>query len=157
MARLAAERTELRIVADQWGAPTSARVIADTVCKLLTRGGIGPGCFSKEHPDTLHVTSSGETSWHGFATAIVEGLRKRDVDIKAERIEPIASDQFPTKAVRPANSRLSLGQLRKVFGLDTLSWQEALEIELDELADLRRARLERVPAGAKVSAIEKVK
>jgi dTDP-4-dehydrorhamnose reductase len=136
--RLAAERQELRIVSDQFGAPTSARVIADAVVKILglTRTGAR---FSSEFNNVINVVTSGETSWHGFATAIVAGLKNRGIDIEAERVVPIGTDEYPTRATRPRNCRLDLGRLNGIFGIKTLSWREALEVELDELADFRRA------------------
>ncbi|MGZ5528970.1 MAG: sugar nucleotide-binding protein, partial [Limisphaerales bacterium] len=73
-----------------------------------------------------------ETSWHGFATAIVTGLKSRGVKLEVETIAPIGTKDFPTKAKRPGNSRLDLSRLRNVFGVVTPSWSNALEVELDE-------------------------
>ncbi|RRB90411.1 NAD(P)-dependent oxidoreductase, partial [Escherichia coli] len=99
IARLAGERKELRIVADQIGAPTTAQAIASAVAgivlpnittlhdQLMRRGGV------------VNLVCAGETSWHGFATAIVGGLRSRGVTLAVDNIVPIATADFPTKAV----------------------------------------------------------
>jgi dTDP-4-dehydrorhamnose reductase len=133
--RLARERKELRIVADQIGAPTSARVIADSVAKILKKPSKDDlqNRFA-ESGGIINVVSSGETSWHGFATAIVDGLRSRGVQLDVETVLPIATADFPTKAKRPGNSRFDLGRLQQVFGIVPPRWPEALAIELSQLA-----------------------
>jgi dTDP-4-dehydrorhamnose reductase len=82
----------------------------------------------------IHVAAAGETSWHGFACAIVEGLRERGIRLTVERVAPISTDQYPAKAPRPLNSRLDLMRLQSVFGITPPHWQEALSLELDRLA-----------------------
>jgi dTDP-4-dehydrorhamnose reductase len=82
----------------------------------------------------VHLAACGETSWHGFACAIVEGLKARGVALAAERIVPIASEDYPTKARRPRNSRLDLSRVQSIFGIAPPSWQDALAPELDRLA-----------------------
>jgi dTDP-4-dehydrorhamnose reductase len=137
IARLAASRNELSIVADQFGAPTSARAITDAVIKILTAK--QPALIDRlsRARGVINITNAGETSWHGFATAIVGGLVERGVDVRTERILPIKSGDYPTKAMRPRNSRLEPGCLAEVFGVSTMSWQKALEVELNELAGNR--------------------
>jgi dTDP-4-dehydrorhamnose reductase len=85
------------------------------------------------HGGVVNLACAGETSWHGFATAIVGGLKSRGVRFVVETITPIATADFPTKAKRPGNSRLDLSQLRDRFGLTPPTWQEALSTELDSL------------------------
>jgi len=131
IARLARERAELRIVADQFGAPTSATLIADILAQIIEGG---PDelrnriAMAKGH---IHLAASGEASWHGFAKAIVEGLRARGAKLAAERIIPIRTEEYPTKARRPHNSRLDLARLQHVFGIIPLHWEAALATELD--------------------------
>jgi dTDP-4-dehydrorhamnose reductase len=134
IARVARERAELKIVADQIGAPTSARVIADAVTKVL-------GSDFTKVPDRLaqadgvvNIAASGETCWHGFAIRIVEGLRQRSVQLAVQRILPIRTEEYPTKARRPGNSRFDLTRLSEMFGLKTPRWDRALEPELDQVA-----------------------
>jgi dTDP-4-dehydrorhamnose reductase len=81
----------------------------------------------------VNVVCAGETSWHGFANAIVTGLRSRGVNLLVENIIAIRTDEFPVKAKRPANSRLDLTRLREDFGIAMPSWEEALAYELDEM------------------------
>ena len=131
--RLAREREELRIVADQIGAPTSARVIADCVATMISQGGTAlPELFARSG-GLVHLACAGETSWHGFATAIVERLKSRGATLKAERIVPIRTADFPTKAQRPRNSRFDQTRLREVFGITPPLWIDALAVEIDEM------------------------
>lgn len=133
MTRLARERDSLRVVADQWGTPTSARSIAEVINAILVQGRADlPAAFARAG-GLVHLTNAGSTSWHGFASAIVLGLRARGVAVKAEKVEPIATSDYPTKARRPANSRLDLSRLNSVYGIPPPSWQDALARELDEL------------------------
>lgn len=129
MIRLAKEREELRVVADQIGAPTSARVIAETVAKILGAAQGEPGRMLGERGGIVNVACSGETSWHGFATAIVQGMRARRVELRCQRITPIRTDEFPTKARRPTNSRLSMQRLSEFFNQVPPAWDEALHRE----------------------------
>ena len=82
----------------------------------------------------VNVATSGETTWCEFASAIVNGLKARGIALAVENVVPIATKDYPTKARRPANSRLDLTRLRRVFGIDTPKWDEALAVELDLLA-----------------------
>jgi dTDP-4-dehydrorhamnose reductase len=139
MARLAGERSELRVVADQIGAPTTAKVISDAVNRILRSGMPDIRGLLEKHGGVVNVACTGETSWHGFATAIVAGLKARGVRLRAEKVIPVATSEFPTKARRPANSRLDLTRLRDVFDITPPSWQQALDHELDLMAsDLLR-------------------
>jgi dTDP-4-dehydrorhamnose reductase len=131
--RLARERQELRIVADQVGAPTSARVIGESLATMISRQTTAlPALFSRAG-GLVHLACGGETSWHGFATAIVERLKSCGGTFKAERIVPILSVDYPTKAQRPRNSRFDQTRLREIFGLTPPHWSEALAVELDAL------------------------
>jgi dTDP-4-dehydrorhamnose reductase len=131
--RLAKEQEELRVVADQFGSPTSARVIAEAVVGVVraVEPDIGQGL--RQRGGILNVACSGETSWHGFATAIVEGARARGMTLKCEGILDIRTEEFPTKAKRPANSRLSTRRIIEAFGIVPLPWRDALARELAEM------------------------
>ncbi len=134
LARLALERKELRVVADQIGAPTAAALVADSVAAIVAGG---PDRFRKcaaLAEGLVHVCASGETSWHGFAGAIVEGLRERGVRLAVDKVTAIRSDEYPMRAARPHNSRLDLTRLQAVFGLTPPRWEAALSPELDCLA-----------------------
>ncbi|MDA9499492.1 dTDP-4-dehydrorhamnose reductase [Bradyrhizobium sp. CCBAU 11357] len=130
MIRLASERDSLRVVSDQWGTPTTARTIASVLVEILGRGADLSDVFARAN-GLIHLTNSGSTSWHGFASAIVEGLRSRGVPLKATEVLPIATKDYPTKATRPANSRLDLTRLKEAYGLVPPAWERALAEELD--------------------------
>jgi dTDP-4-dehydrorhamnose reductase len=131
MIRLAKERDSLRVVADQFGTPTSARTIASTLVQILNDSeAVLPSAFARTN-GLVHLTNSGSTNWHGFASAIMDGLRSRGVTLKAGEVVPIATSDYPTKATRPANSRLDLTRLEEVFGIEPPAWQLALAEELD--------------------------
>jgi dTDP-4-dehydrorhamnose reductase len=132
--RLAQERKEIRIVTDQIGAPTSAQLIADAIARMVAGGldGLRERCAQAK--GLVHLAASGGTSWHGFACAIVAGLRQRGVHLAVEAIVPITTDDYPTRAKRPRNSRLDNTQLKTIFGIDPPHWTTALSPELDSLA-----------------------
>lgn len=138
IARLARERTDLRVVADQIGSPTSARMIAEAAAAILASGtGNLHQCFAKAQ-GCVNIAATGETSWHGFATAIVEGLRSRNVSLAVQSILPLRTEEYPTKAKRPLDSRFDLTRLCELFRIATPSWRQALEPELDQLAQEMR-------------------
>jgi dTDP-4-dehydrorhamnose reductase len=134
IAQLAQGRKQLRIVADQIGAPTSAALIADAILLMVSDGldRFREQCARAN--GLVHLAASGETSWHGFALAIVAGLKQRGVPLAVEHVIPIRSDEYPTRAKRPHNSRLDLTRLQNLFGIKPAHWQTALAPELDEVA-----------------------
>jgi dTDP-4-dehydrorhamnose reductase len=131
IARLASERKELRIVADQIGAPTTARSIASAVADIVLPDLANLSDLFARKGGVVNLVCDGETSWHGFAGAIVEGLRCRGLELQVEAVVPIATADFPTKAKRPSNSRLDLSRLRDEFGVVMPNWRDALGPELD--------------------------
>ena len=137
--RLANERQELRIVADQVGAPTSSAAIADVITAITAQG---VEEFRKACARTngcLHVSASGETTSDGFATAIVGGLKSRGMKLLVERFQPIKSEEFPSRATRPRNSRLDNSRLNRALQPQTVSLAHALDRELDVIAARARA------------------
>lgn len=131
--RLAGEREQLKIVGDQVGAPTTADTISQAVVAMLPQSDDDLRKTFETRGGVVNLVCAGETSWHGFATAIVAGLRSRGAKLAVKEIVPIRSDEFPVKAKRPANSRLDLTRLRERFGITPPSWQQALDRELDAL------------------------
>jgi dTDP-4-dehydrorhamnose reductase len=125
MLRLARERPQLRVVDDQVGAPTSSRAIADATAAVLVRAMASPGLEG-----LYHLTASGETSWCGFARAI---LARAGIEIP---VVPIPTEQYPTPARRPRNSRLDCARLRAAFGVTLAPWQESLAEAMREHARL---------------------
>jgi dTDP-4-dehydrorhamnose reductase len=126
MLRLGGERSELRIVADQVGAPTAARDLADWIVRIAPAAMSGDAAFG-----TYHACNDGATSWCGFAEAIFADLQQRTG--RSVAVIPIATADYPTPARRPANSRLDCGLLRRNFGIVPRPWQAALQDVLDEL------------------------
>ncbi len=130
--RLAGEREELRVVADQIGAPTWARLVAEVTASALQQdlarrknGGFESGTF--------HLTAAGETSWHGFASAIVAAARARGAELKCRTVVPITTAEYPLPAARPANSRLSGAKLAQRYGLEMPDWESGMRLCLDEI------------------------
>jgi dTDP-4-dehydrorhamnose reductase len=132
--RLSREREELRIVADQTGAPTSAPQIAQATA-------IAIAAATRERADgrfasgLFHLAASGATSWHGFAAAILEGATRRDLltPSRAPRVVPITSEDYPRPAARPKNSRLVGDRLKRRFGIALPCWKEGLSLCLEEM------------------------
>lgn len=130
--RLAGEREALRIVADQFGAPTWARLIAQVTALALQQdlARRGQGAFDS---GTFHLTAAGETSWHGFASAIVAAARSHDPALLCRTVMPITTAQYPLPAARPANSRLDGARLRARYALDMPPWDDGLRLCLGEI------------------------
>lgn len=131
--RLARERDELRMVADQIGAPTWAREIANATvhivqraCDERTRGGFTSGVFN--------LTAAGATSWHGFAEAILDQAISRGLQRKRLKVYPITSLEYLVPAARPKNSRLAGDRLRERFGVALADWNQALAYCMDDEA-----------------------
>lgn len=129
MLKLARERDGLKVVADQHGAPTSSRLIADATAQLLAR--ITPGAVSPA--SLLHLTASGRCSWHEFASRIVEQGAALGL-CKAVAVEPITTADYPTPAKRPSNSSLDLSVIEQAYGLRLPHWQQAMQHCLQDLA-----------------------
>jgi dTDP-4-dehydrorhamnose reductase len=134
IAALARARTELRIVADQIGAPTPAGLIADAVAGIVAGGPESLRQHCAQAGGLVHFAASGATSWHEFAGAVVDGLRARGRALAVEHLVPIRSEEYPTRAERPRNSRLDLGRWQQVFGQTPPPWRAALAPVLDEMA-----------------------
>jgi len=131
--RLAAERDELRIVADQIGAPTSSHSIADALSAVMH-------LWQNDFSGTYHMVNAGQTSWHGFARAIVEEYNRiqavRGLQLlkaSPDNIHAISTQEYPTPAVRPANSCLDCGKLARDFSVRLPDWHAALITELQSI------------------------
>jgi dTDP-4-dehydrorhamnose reductase len=128
MLRLGAERDRLGIVDDQHGSPTAAADIAAAtiaVCAALAAG-------KDDGYGTFHFRGGDTTTWHGFACEIFRVAARHG--LKTPRVvEPIATEAYPTPAVRPRNSRLDCSKIVQVYGIVAPPWQESLAAVLDEL------------------------
>jgi len=138
--RLAAEREELRIVCDQKGAPTWSREIAQTTVQILSRVCSAENSISFSGiSGTYHMSASGETTWDGFAAAILEEIRSAAPSapwiaaatggrpMSARRVLPITSAEYPQAARRPAYSVLSNVRLTRTFGTALPHWRTQLQ------------------------------
>ncbi|TXL66339.1 dTDP-4-dehydrorhamnose reductase [Zeimonas arvi] len=138
MLRLGAEHESLKVVADQVGAPTSARLIADATAHIV-RQALAERAQGRFAPGVLHLCAAGETSWHGFAQEIFDGWRALagTDSLKVRELAPISSAEYPTPAARPLNSRLDCSRLRERFGILPTHWREGLRLVLEEIAGQR--------------------
>ena len=132
MRRLMRERAELKIVDDQWGAPTWCRDLAEATAQVLSQMmsplfDAGKGTAS----GVYHMSNAGEVSWHGFAQAI-QALDAPDATREATRLLAIPGSEYPTPARRPLNSRLDNARLEQTFGLRLQDWRSALMLCMGE-------------------------
>ena len=124
MLRLGKERDELRVIGDQFGAPTWTRHLADVTALVLARQEVSSGLY--------HLAAAGETSWHGYAEAIFAEARAAGLIDKSPVVRRITSADYPLPASRPANSRLDCSRFTRDFGLALPDWRIGL---VDCLAD----------------------
>jgi dTDP-4-dehydrorhamnose reductase len=125
---LAQQRDVLRVVADQYGSPTSGADLAEALVTIAERWRNGDS-FDW---GTYHYCGKGITTWHAFAEKILEFARPL-IDVKATRIEPIQTADYPTKAQRPVFSALDCLRMQKKFKIEPRPWQESLKIAIDTL------------------------
>jgi dTDP-4-dehydrorhamnose reductase len=133
MLRLGAERDELRVVADQHGAPTDTRLIVDATLAALDCWRHADASERDRLRGIHHLVASGATTWHGFASAIFEQAAGRKLIARAPRVTPISSAEFPTPAVRPAWSLLDNSGFQQRFAFPLPDWREGLAAVMAEL------------------------
>ena len=134
MLRLGAERDELRVVADQHGAPTDTGLIVDGTLAALDRWLQSDSAQRRALAGTHHLVAGGATTWHGFASAIFEQAAALGMLARPPRVIPIGSAEFPTPAVRPAWSLLDNGGFRQLFDFPLPDWQHGLRDVMRRLA-----------------------
>lgn len=122
------EREELKVVADQKGAPTSADDIAASIVAILDR------MLSDKNAPTgiYHLSGSGETTWHGFAEEIFHAMKERGMKTPA-RVLAIPSSDYPTPAKRPLNSRMDCSKLERDYGIRLPEWKDSVAVCLDTI------------------------
>ncbi len=122
------EREELKVVADQNGAPTAAADIASTIkqilSKMLSDFSAATGIF--------HLSGGGETNWHGFASEIFDYMKQCGLKIPA-RVLAIPTSEYPTPAKRPLNSRMDNSKLEKTYGIKLPLWKDSVRTCLDDI------------------------
>ena len=126
---LARERTEIRVVADQFGSPTWTVDLANALVEI-TR------FLQKNSPSilwgTYHFCGSGQTSWYGFAQAIISEAQLWE-SLEVTKVKPIATSDYPTLASRPANSALDCSKIGQHFGITPLAWPQALKAMISKI------------------------
>ena len=124
MLRLATAGKPLRVVSDQRGSPTWTSDIVTAIVALVDQQASG----------VFHFTASGETSWHGYASAILEEAADAGFTIKTEKVEPIATTEYPTPATRPAYSVLNTDKISACLPFAIPAWRDSLKNMLKEYA-----------------------
>ena len=122
MLNLGKTRDRLTVVADQHGCPTAAADLADAILAIADR--IQRDGWDDRFGGVFHAAGTGETTWHGFATAIFEAAARHGARVPV--VDPIPTSAYPTPAKRPENSRLDCGHLAQVFGLRLPPWRESV-------------------------------
>jgi dTDP-4-dehydrorhamnose reductase len=131
MLRLAGERDSLNVVADQFGAPTSAELIADVTALAVAayrRGALADGIY--------HLSAAGATSWHGLASYVIAGARARGAAFKLDpaQICAVPTEAYPLPAKRPKNSRLETAKLAGALDLHFPDWKIHVDRVIDQLS-----------------------
>jgi dTDP-4-dehydrorhamnose reductase len=128
--RAALKQRTLRVVCDQIGAPTGAELIADVTARILPSAAL-----DSQRCGTYHLAAAGATSWHEYASYVVERARACGWPVLAEAssIEAIPTDAYPTAARRPSNSRLDCQVLTRTFGVHLPDWRCGVDRVLTEL------------------------
>ncbi len=136
--KAAKERERLRVVADQYGAPTWSRDLARLTAHVIRRteeaaAGRNLSEAIGEVSGVYHAAASGETTWHGFAEEAVRLQRERQPGVRLAEVDAISTAEYPTPAKRPENSRLNCSKLDEKFGWRMMDWRESLREVMKEL------------------------
>ena len=132
MLRLAKERDSLKVIDDQIGAPTGADLLADVTAHAIRTARRNP-----EVSGLYHLVAGGETSWHGYASFVLDYARRAGIDLKVatDAVQAVPTSAFPTPAKRPHNSRLNTEKLQNTFDLHLPHWQAGVTRMLAEVLD----------------------
>ena len=135
MLRLAAERETLNVVADQWGAPTSASLLANVTAQLLTQP------ITAAQSGVYHVSASGRTNWHAYACRVIERARALGWPLKvpAQAVNAIPTSAYPTPAKRPPNGCLNTTKFQETFGIHLPAWDREVDAFVNALHAEREA------------------
>lgn len=138
--RLAQEKQEMRIVDDQYGAPTWSRDLARLVAHVIgdisrksRETGSSAAQTLRANQGVYHAVNSGETTWYGFAREFVGIAAAMRPDAQFARLVPVSSSEYPTPARRPANSRLDCSRLQEVFGVSLPPWEQSAAAVVAEI------------------------
>ena len=130
MLRLAGERDSLNVINDQTGAPTGADLLAD-----ITAHAVRTALSRHELSGLYHLVAGGKTSWHGYASYVIDFARRAGIPLKVapDAIKPVPTSAFPTAAMRPHNSRMDTTKLQRSFDLILPSWEMGVARMLSEV------------------------
>jgi dTDP-4-dehydrorhamnose reductase len=134
MLKVGAERDEVRVVNDQCGTPTSARLIATTTAAILQRWLALDDTRKRQVLGTYNLCAAGECTWYEFAREIFTDARSAGLIERSPRVAPIATADYPTRAKRPRYSVLDLTKIHDAFGVDLPDWKKGLRDVINELA-----------------------
>jgi len=130
MLRLAKDKNELNIVADQWGSPTYAPHIAEAVLKIIARG-----TLQAVPSGIYHFSGGAPTNWSGFAKHIFQSAEQINANFKAPLVQEIPTSAYPTRAVRPKNSSLDCSKIYALLKVAPYTWQEGVIRSISALLD----------------------
>jgi len=132
MLRLAQERDSMKVINDQIGAPTGADLLADVTAHAIRSAQLNPDVSG-----LYHLVAAGETSWHGYASFVLDYARRAGINLKIapDAVQAVPTSAFPTPAKRPHNSRLNTGKLQNTFDLHLPHWQIGVERMLIEILE----------------------
>jgi dTDP-4-dehydrorhamnose reductase len=130
MLKLAAERSELKVIDDQFGAPTGADLLADVTAHAIRTVRAEPALAG-----TYHCVAAGETNWHAYARFVIEWARARGLPVKVapDALRAVPTSEYPLPARRPLNSRLDTRKLRTTFQLSLPDWRVGVQRMLEEV------------------------
>ncbi|WP_199030289.1 dTDP-4-dehydrorhamnose reductase [Ralstonia sp. ASV6] len=134
MLQLGRERDSLRVISDQFGAPTTAALIADVTAQIVARFLLAAD-RSAFPGGVYHLAAAGETTWHGYATEVLRYAAASGMVLKVDpgAITAIPATEYPLSAPRPANSRLDSSRLRETFGIHLPDWRQGVHFLLDQI------------------------
>lgn len=143
MLRLGKEKEVMSVVGDQYGAPTYAGDLA--ACSLQA---LESALDMEEFPSGIyHLCNAGETSWHDFAEAIFRHASSLGTEMAVKEVRDIKTEEYPTPAARPHNSRLSMDKLKKIFDISPPDWNDALQRCLQRKLGIEKEQLKKVHQG----------
>jgi dTDP-4-dehydrorhamnose reductase len=136
--KVARERERLGVVADQYGAPSWSRDLARMTARVIEQveeSAVGRSLRDAMMPwsGVYHAAGAGETTWYGFAAEAVRLARERNPEVQWAELDAITTEEYPTPARRPANSRLNCEKLAERFGWRMMDWRESLREVMTEL------------------------
>ena len=132
---LAQKREDFKVIDDQFGAPTSAGLIADVTALIIYLIFQQSNHLRSDLAGTYHLVAAGETSWFGVAQFVLEGAQARGLALRVNpfQLQAVASAAYPQSATRPKNSRMATDKIRQVFKVQLPHWQYHLELMLDDM------------------------